>query len=114
MLKYKKIKKEDTVKIIAGKDLGKTGKVLEVNRSKGKLLVEGVNIVKKAMKKTQENQSGGIKEIEAFFDISNVMVVCPKCKKETRIGFKVTDGKKVRVCKNSSWFIELIFTCRTG
>ncbi len=96
---FKKIKKDDTVKVIAGRDVGKTGKVLAVNREKGKVLVEGVNIVKKTFKKTSENQAGGIKNIEAYLDISNIMLVCPKCKKDTRVGFVISGDDKKRVCK---------------
>lgn len=96
---FKKIKKDDTVKVIAGRDVGKTGKVLAVNREKGKVLVEGVNIVKKTFKKTSENQAGGIKDIEAYLDISNIMLVCPKCKKDTRVGFVISGDDKKRVCK---------------
>ena len=105
MLKYKKIKKDDTVKVIAGKDVGKSGRIIEVNRKKGKVLVEGINIVKKTMRKSQENPNGGIKDIEAFLDISNVQVICPKCKKETRIGFTGENEKK-RVCKKCAAEIE--------
>ena len=96
---FKKIKKEDTVKVIAGKDVGKTGKVLSVDREKGKVLVEGDNIVKKTFKKTSENQAGGIKDIEAYLDISNVMLICPKCKKDTRVGFVINGDEKKRIFK---------------
>lgn len=101
MIQYKKIKKGDTVKVIAGKEkaAGKTGTVLKVDREKGRVLVEGVNFVKKAIRKTQQNQVGGLKEVEAFLNISNVMLVCPKCKATTRVGFKVVNDKKVRFCK---------------
>lgn len=99
MLKYKKIQKDDTVKIILGKDVGKTGRVIEVDRKKGKVLVEGLNLVRKTMRKTQQNQNGGIKDIEALINVSNVMVVCPKCKKVTRVGKKLENKKMVRYCK---------------
>lgn len=99
MLTFKKIKKEDTVKIIAGKDAGKTGKILSVDRIKGRVLVDGLNMVKKTMKKSNENQTGGIKDIEAYLNISKVMLVCPKCKKETRVGFAVVGDDKKRICK---------------
>lgn len=103
---FKKIKKDDAVKVIAGKDVGKTGKVLAVNREKGKVLVEGVNIVKKTFKKTSENQAGGIKDIEAYLDISNIMLICPKCKKDTRVGFVVNGDEKKRICKKCKAEIE--------
>lgn len=101
MLKYKKIKKGDNVKVVAGKDIGKDGRVLKVDRKKGKILVEGINFKRKTLRKSRENQHGGIKDIEAYFDISNVMVICPKCKKTTRIGFSVDEKEKIkkRICK---------------
>ncbi len=108
MLSYKKIRKNDTIKVIAGKNIGKTGKVLQINRDKGRILVEGINFVKKTMRKTQKNQVGGIKEIEAFFNISNIMLICPKCKKSVRVGFRIDekDNKKYRVCKKCNGIIE--------
>jgi large subunit ribosomal protein L24 len=99
MAVIKRIKKDDIIKVINGKDSGKTGKVLEIDRKDGRVMVEGVNMVKKTMRKSKKNQVGGIKDVEAFLDISNVMVVCPKCKKTTRVGFKITDDKKNRICK---------------
>jgi len=101
MISYKKIKKDDTVKVIAGKDVGKTGRVIQVNRDKGRVLIEGVNFVKKTMRKSRDNQVGGIKDVEAFMNISNVMVICPKCKKAARIGFVTNEknNKKSRFCK---------------
>ena len=102
MLIYKKIKKNDNIKVIAGKDLGKTGKVLEVDRNKGRIVVEGINMVKKAKRKTRKDQTGGIKEIEAALNISNVKLICPKCKKETTVGFFISkEAKKNRVKKNA-------------
>ncbi|MCG8571491.1 MAG: 50S ribosomal protein L24 [Spirochaetes bacterium] len=106
MLKYKKLKKGDSVKVVSGKDLGKQGRILEVNRDKGRVLVEGVNIVKKTMRKSQENPHGGIKDVEAFLDISNVQLICPKCKKSTRIAIKEADDKKVRICKKCNAEVE--------
>ncbi len=99
MMIFKKIKKDDNVKVIAGKDAGKNGKILSVDREKGRVLVDGLNMVKKTMKKTNENQTGGIKDIEAYLNISKVMLVCPKCKKDTRVGFVVVNGDKKRFCK---------------
>lgn len=106
MLVYKKIKKEDMVKIVAGKDEGKSGKVLSVDREKGRVLVEGLNIVKKTMKKSNENQSGGIKDIEAYLNISKVMLICPKCKQATRVGFAEVNGEKKRICKKCNAEID--------
>ena len=108
MLRYKKIKKNDNVKVLNGKSTGKTGRILQVNRDKGRLLIEGVNLVKKTMRKTQKNQVGGIKDIEAFIDISNAMLICPKCKKPTRVGFRIDekDAQKKRICKKCNADIE--------
>ncbi|HNZ26549.1 MAG TPA: 50S ribosomal protein L24 [Spirochaetota bacterium] len=103
MIKFKKIKKNDMVKIIAGKDVGKSGKVLRVDRAKGTVLVEGLNLVKKTIRKSNKNQVGGIKTIEAGIDISNAQVICPKCKKSVRVGILVKEnGDKVRICKKCS------------
>jgi large subunit ribosomal protein L24 len=88
-----KIKKGDTVKVIAGKDVGAEGKVLSVDKKSGRLIVEGVNIVKKHTKPSMANQNGGIIEQEAAIDASNVMYVHKG--KPTRIGFKVEGDKKV-------------------
>lgn len=109
MLDYKKIRKGDTIKVIAGKDRtsNKTGNVIEVNREKGRILVQGVNLVKKTYRKSKQNPNGGIKEVEAFLNISNVMLVCPKCKKGTRVGFKINEkGEKNRVCKKCKEAID--------
>lgn len=93
-----KIKKDDTVQVIAGKDKGKRGKVLKILREKNRVVVEGVNIVKKAMKRRSQQDRGGIVEIEAGLHISNIMIVCKKCG-PTRIGYKIDGSKKVRVCR---------------
>jgi large subunit ribosomal protein L24 len=94
------IKKGDTVVILAGKDRGKRGKVLRVVPKSGKVVVEGLNIVKKHEKPTKEAPQGGVIETPAPIDRSNVQVVCGGCRKPTRIGIKVADdGGRVRVCK---------------
>ncbi len=102
MLKVKsqklKIKKGDEVKILLGKDRGKTGKVLRVSTKKNKVLVEGLNLFKRHIRKVGQ-QEGGIIEIAKPLDISNVNLVCPACKKVTRIGFKVEGKEKIRFCK---------------
>jgi large subunit ribosomal protein L24 len=105
-----KIKKGDTVKVIAGKDSGlhgssgKEGKVLDVDRKKGRVLVEGVNIIAKHTKPSAGNQSGGIIHKEAPIDISNVMYVHKG--KPTRIGFKLENDKKVRYAKSTGDVID--------
>ena len=93
-----KLKKEDTVEVIAGKDKGKRGKILKIARDADRIVVEGVNIVKKAKKKRKQNDRGGIIEVEAALHASNLMIVCKKCG-PTRIGCKIDGGKRVRVCK---------------
>ena len=94
-----RVKKNDKVKVITGKDKGKTGKVLFVDKKKMRVIVEGLNIVKKAKRPDQQNPKGGIIEIEAPIHISNVMVVCPKCGQAVRVKKKtLEDGKRVRIC----------------
>lgn len=97
MVKYK-IKKNDTVTVVCGKDKGKTGKVVKIDNDKGRVLVQGVNLVKKAMKPKSQNEKGGIVSIEAAMDISNVRVICKKCG-PTRLGIKVDGKEKTRICK---------------
>ena len=94
-----KIKKGDTVKVIAGKDKDKEGKVIAVNQKDGKVVVEGVNMLTKHTKPSASNQNGGIIHQEGLIDISNVMYLHNG--KATRIGFKVEDGKKVRYAKST-------------
>ena len=93
-----KIRKDDLVEVIAGKDKGKRGNVVRVNGDEGKVIVSGVNLVKKAMKKRSQQDRGGISEVEAPLHISNVAIVCKKCG-PTRIGYKIDGDKKIRVCR---------------
>jgi large subunit ribosomal protein L24 len=94
-----KIKKEDTVLVIVGKDKGKKGKVRQVMSKDSVLIIEGVNIVKRHMKPRGQARQAGIIEREAPLQISNVMLVCPKCNKPVRIKSKILDdGKRVRIC----------------
>ncbi len=99
-----KIKKGDTVKVIAGKDNGKEGKVISVDQKSGKVLVEGVNVITKHAKPNAANPNGGRIEKEAPIDKSNVMLVHNG--KTTRVGFDVKDGKKVRVAKATGEIID--------
>ena len=99
-----KIKKGDTVKVIAGKDKGAEGKVLSVDAKNSKVVVEGVGMVTKHTKPSAANQNGGIIQMEAPIDASNVMYLHNG--KATRIGFKVEDGKKVRVAKSTGEVID--------
>ncbi len=96
------IKKDDYVMIIAGKDKGKTAQVIAINRDNNRVLVEGKGLEtvnKKAVKARKASDRGGIVEQPGSVDISNVMPVCSACNKPTRVGHKVVDGEKVRVCK---------------
>ena len=93
-----KLKKEDTVQIITGKDKGKRGRILKILRDKDRILVEGANIVKKAKKRKNQQDRGGIIEIEAPIHSSNLMIVCKKCG-PTRIGYKMEGKEKTRICR---------------
>jgi large subunit ribosomal protein L24 len=93
-----KLKKEDTVEVITGKDKGKRGRILKILREKDRVVIEGLNIVKKAQKRRNQQERGGIVEIEAGIHSSNVMIVCKKCG-PTRISFKQDGDSKVRVCR---------------
>jgi large subunit ribosomal protein L24 len=100
MEKKFKIRKDDNVEVIAGKDKGKRGTVVRVVTKNGKarVIVSGVNLVKKTMKRRSQQDQGGIADVEAPLDISNVAIVCKKCG-ATRIGYKLDGDKKVRVCR---------------
>jgi len=94
-----KIKTGDTVLVISGKWRGKTGKVLKAFPKELKVLVEGVNIVKKHQRPRSEREKGQIVEVPKPIDVSKVKLICSSCKKATRLGYKVEDGKKFRICK---------------
>ena len=94
------IKSDDKVEVIAGKDKGRVGKVLLVDRKQNRVIVEKVNMVKRHTKPNQANQQGGIIDKEALIAMSNIMVICPKCSKTSRVGSKLLDdGSKIRFCK---------------
>lgn len=95
------VKTGDKVKVITGKDKGKEGVILQAYPSQERVLVEGINIVKKHAKPSQENPQGGILNQEAPIHVSNVMPLDPKSGEPTRVGFKFEDGKKVRIAKKS-------------
>ena len=92
-----KLKVKDEVVVLTGKEKGKTGEILVINFKRGKVLLKGLNMVKKTIKSTQENPNGGITDKEAFIDISNVALQSPKDKKATRVRIEKRDGKMVRV-----------------
>jgi large subunit ribosomal protein L24 len=100
------VKKGDKVKVITGKDRGKEGTILAAYPKKNRVLVEGVNIVKKHAKPSQDNPQGGILDIEAAIHVSNVMLIDPKTGEPTRVGYEVKDGKKVRIAKKSGQAID--------
>jgi large subunit ribosomal protein L24 len=93
-----KLKKEDMVEIIAGKDKGKRGRILKILRDKDRVVVQGANLVKKTKKRRRQQDRGGIIEIEAPLHISNVMMICKKCG-PVRIGWKIEGETRARICK---------------
>jgi len=107
-----KIKKGDTVVVMRGKEKGKTGEVIRVLREKNGVVVKDVNLVKKHVKEIPNVREGGIYEFEAPIHISNVMLVCPKCGKPTRVGFRVVQEgdtlRKYRFCKKCGENIDLV------
>jgi large subunit ribosomal protein L24 len=100
------VKKGDKVMVISGKDKGKTGVILEAYPKQSRVLVEGVNVVKKHSKPSQANPQGGIISQEAPVHVSNVMPIDPKTGTPTRIGYSTVDGKKVRVAKKSGQVLD--------
>jgi large subunit ribosomal protein L24 len=101
------IKKNDSVLVVSGDEKGKKGRVLSVDPGKNRLLVESINMIKKHMKPSRKYSQGGIIDKEAPVHRSNVMLVCPKCDKPTRIGNRVLEnGKKIRSCKQCGEVIE--------
>ncbi|PIF02981.1 MAG: 50S ribosomal protein L24 [Desulfococcus sp.] len=103
-----RIKKDDKIKVIAGKDKGKIGKVLKVNRKTNRVLVENVNLVKHHVRPNAQNRQGGIVEREAPLHRSNIMLVCNKCMAPSRIRMqRLEDDKKVRVCAKCNEVIDV-------
>jgi large subunit ribosomal protein L24 len=101
------LKKEDKVKILSGKDKGKIGRVLKVDRKKNRVLVEHVNMMKKHTRPSAKNRQGGIVEAEAAMHISNVMLMCSKCMKPVRLKMQeLEDGQKKRVCRKCNETID--------
>lgn len=95
-----RIRRNDIVYVITGKDKSKTGKVLQANIDKGRVLVEGINRVKKHMRRTNQDQKGGVIEVEAPIHISNLQIYCKKCAKPARVGIlSGKDGGRSRICK---------------
>ena len=95
-----KIRKGDTIRVIKGKDKGKTGKVLTVYLSLRKALVEGINLAKKHKRQTRQDEKGGIVSIEMPISVSNIALICKNCNRHSRVGFTILkDGTKARICK---------------
>jgi large subunit ribosomal protein L24 len=94
-----KIIKGDKVKIIAGKDKGREGKVERAYKKQNKVLIEGINIYKRHIKKSEKVPKGGVVDVPRLIDVSKIMLICSKCNKPTRIGLKRENKKKIRVCK---------------
>ena len=101
-----KIRKDDKVKIISGKDRGKISKVLKVLKNENKVVVEGVNVVKKHVKPGVISKEGGIVSIEKPIDVSNVMYYDDSSKKVVKVGYKLVDGKKYRVSKETGEILD--------
>lgn len=102
-----KVKKNDTVYVITGKDAGKTGKVLTAFPKENRITVDGVNVQKKHQKARSAKETSGIVEMSGPIDASNVLVVCPACNKATRVSYKVEGDKKVRVCKKCGAVLDV-------
>lgn len=94
-----KIKKGDIVKILSGKDKGKTGKVVRLFPKKKRVMVEGINVYKKHVRPKRQNEKGEIVEVARPINISNVVLICPSCSKPTRVGYSIDGEKKNRRCK---------------
>ena len=95
-----RIKKNDIVMVTSGKDKGKTGKVLQIGREASRALVEGVNLVKKHIRRSKENQQGGIIQTERPVSLSNIMLLCKNCNRPVRIGYQAAkDNTKIRFCR---------------
>ncbi|MCL5292845.1 MAG: 50S ribosomal protein L24 [Actinobacteria bacterium] len=103
------VKKGDRVEVITGKDKGKRGKILRAIPDKERVVIEGVNLIKRHSKPTQKNPQGGIVEREAPLHVSNVMVVCSSCNQPTRVGHRLSEeGRKVRVCRKCEGDIDKV------
>jgi len=93
-----KLKKDDMIRVISGREKGKQGKIVRIDMAKGRAIVQGLNMVKKAMKKKSQNDRGGIIELEAPIRLCNMMIMCKKCG-PTRLGYKIEGDAKKRVCR---------------
>ena len=94
-----KVKKGDNILVIAGKDKGRTGKIMKSFPKELKVLVEGINLKKKHVRPKREGEKGQVVQIPAVLDISNIKLICPKCGKAARIGYSIENKEKYRICK---------------
>jgi len=101
-----KIKTNDKIKVLAGKDRGKTGKVIQTFPKNKKVVVENVNIMKKHIRPQKQGEKGQILELSAPMDVSNVALICPKCNKDAKIGYKMEGNDKKRICKKCNEIID--------
>lgn len=101
-----KVKINDKVEITRGKDRNKSGKVIQIFPKNNKVVVEGLNKIKKHMKSHKKGEKGQIIELSVPLQISNVSLICPKCSKKTRVGYKLDGDKKMRICKKCSEIID--------
>lgn len=101
-----KIRKGDTVVVIAGRDKGKKSEVIRVDHKAEKAIVKGIHLVKKAIRRSQEHPSGGFVEVETFIHASNLMLFCPKCNKGRRVQIVIEKDKKYRACKKCGYKFE--------
>ena len=101
-----KIKKNDTIRVTKGKDRGKSGKIEKVLPKLNKIVVTGINKFKKHIKPSKKNPHGGIVDVAMAIPVSNVSIVCPSCQKSTRVQYKITDSKKLRICKQCKQSLE--------
>ena len=107
MQSVQRLKKNDQVEVLSGKDKGRVGKILRVDPVRNMAIVEKVNMVKRHTKPNPANQQGGIIDKESMVNISNLQLICPKCAKTVRLGAKVLDdGSKVRICKKCSEAVD--------
>ncbi len=93
------IKKRDKVKIMSGKDKGRSGVVEKVYLKSKKIVIPGINIYKKHIKKNEQMPQGGVVEVPRAIEVANVMLICPKCGKTARVGYEISKGNKFRICK---------------
>jgi large subunit ribosomal protein L24 len=92
-----KLRKNDTVQVISGRERGKTGRIVRIDRAKGRAVVQGLNMVKKAVKQRKQNEKGGITSVEAPLGLAKLAIVCKKCG-PTRIRWKIDGGRRSRIC----------------